>query len=196
MKDDKLIVKECRAFNIGEVEYLSEEKDILVHMKVFSGVTGREQDVAIRRSAITPKRVKEAIASAGGITPADKDLKVLVEKMEEFINELVVNREISSAHKNIGLTMNDGIEFRGCDSILRSGVRVHSRYYGRFDINQKGSLDEIKMLYRTLNKSGSLALPLSMLGAAATVLSFSNNMWGTHIYNFIVHLLQRCTKGT
>lgn len=34
MKDDKLIVKECRAFNIGEVEYLSEEKDILVHMKV------------------------------------------------------------------------------------------------------------------------------------------------------------------
>lgn len=61
MKDDKLIVKECRAFNIGEVEYLSEEKDILVHMKVFSGVTGREQDVAIRRSAITPKRVKEQL---------------------------------------------------------------------------------------------------------------------------------------
>lgn len=172
MNTNKLIVKECRAFEIGGVEYLSEEKDILIHIKVFSGVTGREQDVAIRRSAITPKRVKEAIASAGGITPADKDLKVLVEKMEEFINELVVNREISSAHKNIGFTMNDGIEFRGYDSIWQSGVRVHSRYYGRFDISQKGSLDEIKMLYRTLNESGSLALPLSILGAAATVLSF------------------------
>lgn len=70
--------------------------------------------------------MKEAIASAGGITPADKDLKVLVEKMEEFINELVVNREISSAHKNIGLTMNDGIEFRGCDSICGLGfVCIH-----------------------------------------------------------------------
>lgn len=195
MNTNKLIVKECRAFEIGGVEYLSEEKDILIHIKVFSGVTGREQDVAIRRSAITPKRVKEAIASAGGITPADKDLKVLVEKMEEFINELVVNREISSAHKNIGFTMNDGIEFRGYDSIWQSGVRVHSRYYGRFDISQKGSLDEIKMLYRTLNESGSLALPLSILGAAATVLSFSNNMWGTHIYNFIVHLLGSSSTG-
>ena len=39
MNTNKLIVKECRAFEIGGVEYLSEEKDILIHIKVFSGVT-------------------------------------------------------------------------------------------------------------------------------------------------------------
>ena len=119
MNGNKLIVKECRAFNIGELEYLSEEKDILVHMKVFSGVTGREQDVAIRRRAITPKKVKEAIASAGGITPADKDLRALVDRMEDVINELVINREISSAHKNIGFMMNDGIEFVKREVLVR-----------------------------------------------------------------------------
>lgn len=189
-------VAKMSPLKIVGLEYLVDENDINVKFQVFSFRRKQMVSFLIRRSKLSPTILKEEIAKNAGVFP--DDIIKLYQTAEDYINIMLTQEDSevwTEAHYKIGFRYRDDELIFAADEIYTKDKVIHSRYYGRLDMHSQGNLEEIRSMYATLIESKSVALPLSMLAAASTVLSFSNHAWDTHIYNFIVHLLGSSSTG-
>lgn len=187
---------ELRYLSITGLELLVDEGDINVKFSFYNFRTQMMENFSIQRSKLTPASIKYQLAQRGGICP--KNLKKLCEVAEEHINKIIVENATTTwsfAHRNIGFRMLRGELVFAADSLITKECIMPSRYYGRVPLQPRGELETIKTMYQVLDDNNSVALPLSMLGVASIVLSFSNHVWNTHIYNFIVHLQGTSSTG-
>lgn len=192
----ELQVAEMSPLKIVGLESLCDENDINIKFQTFSFLKKHMVDFSIRRSDLLPAILKKRIAENAGILP--NDINKLCQMVEEYIKSLFMEDRPgvwTDAHYKIGFRHRDGELVFQAYSIYTKDTVIPSRYYGRLDLQPRGSLEKIREMYATLIESRSVALPLSMLAAASTVLSFSNHEWDTHIYNFIVHLLGSSSTG-
>lgn len=185
-------------FSVDGLEVLLDECDINIVCSVYNFISGKRVSFRIRRTKLSKNALKHEIVRNGG--KSTFKWKELCMAIEEYVNDLLslcsYSRVCTTAHKKVGFIERDGgVEFDSSIRILSDSSEVYSRYYGRLLLDKKGDVSAIKDLYEKLIESGSMALPLSLVGATATVLAFSNRMWGTHIYNFIVHIADTSSTG-
>lgn len=183
-------------FQIVGVEYLNDENNFNLKFRVMNFAMGKMADFDIKRTELTPATLECELKRNGGICP--ENCKKLCDKIEKVVNQILLGKlpvAISYAHYGIGWRFVNGEILFLADKIYKGSDVIPSRYYGLRDVSSKGNIDCIKELFNDLILSGSIALPLSMLGAASVVLSYSNLVWDTHIYNFIVHLLGSSSTG-
>jgi hypothetical protein len=187
---------DIKVFDIVGLEMLTDEGDINVKFSFYNFKEQRMETFSILRSQLTPASMKKNIVQRGGVCP--KNLRKLCEVAEDYINKIIIENTPTTwsyAHCRIGFRMMQGELVFAADSIYTKDEVIPSRYYGRVPLQPQGDLSEIKELYKVLHENKSVALPLSMVGAASVVLSYSNHKWGTHIYNFIVHLQGTSSTG-
>lgn len=196
---DKLSEDIARSpIRLDGLEELLDEEDANIKVSIYNCKTKRMVTDAIKRSMLTPEALRKALIRNNGVCPNIKAIRMLAEMFETQINRLLMMEDSelwSEAHKTVGFIERDGILEFDSDGICRDGKWIPSHYYGKFDIQQKGSLAAIQNMFAKLVAANSPAVPLSILGAASTVLSYSNKVWGTSIYNPIVHLLGNSSRG-
>ena len=178
------------------LEKLQDESDTNIKFQIYSFNVNRMVDFSIKRTELSAEMLKKKISANDGVCP--KDMNKLFLAVEEYVNSMLIQGDSSTwsvAHYKIGFRIRNGELVFLADSIYTKNGVIQSRYYGRIDLQPKGDFEEIRSMYATLIESKSVALPLSVLAAASTVLSFSNHAWDTHIYNFIVHLLGSSSTG-
>lgn len=186
-------------YKVKAIEALVDDNDYNIVISVWNGFKKTMVQFSILRSELNAASLKRNITKNGGIIPVKaRDLKALVEMTEFQVNKMILSDDScvwKSAHNNLGYIVRDGkVEFDGADVITEDGVNK-SRYYGRFNIKSVGNFENIREMFNRLLETDSPALPLLMLGASATILSYSNKAWDTHIYNFVVHLLGTSSSG-
>lgn len=183
-------------FRVVGLEELLDEEDVNIIIEVCDCKNCEMVSFSILRSDLNAKSLKRAISKNKGIVPAD--INMLVRMTEQEVNRMLMSGDDSiwnTAHFNTGYIERDGeLEFDSCEIIMKDSV-LNSRYYGRFDIVPKGDFSAVLKMFEVLNESDSPAIPLLMLGATATVLAFSNHIWNTHAYNFLVHLSGTSSTG-
>lgn len=187
---------DVKIFDIVGLEILPDEGDVNVKLSMYDFKKQRMTQFSIKRSKLSATSIKRNIVIRGGVCP--KDVGKLCDCVERCVNNLIVENAPATwsyAHCKIGFRMLQGELVFAADSIYTPDEVIPSRYYGRIPLQPAGDLETIKEMYGILNDNQSVALPLSMLGAASVVLSFSNHKWGTHIYNFLVHLLGTSSTG-
>lgn len=185
-------------FNIVGFEELKDEQDMNVMVSIFNCRKRCVETDGIKRSKLTAASLQLAIIRHHGIAPVGEEQTKLKELVERKINQLLLKAPASiwsEAHKKIGFVQRDDILEFDSAYIYRNNQKISSRYYGRFDIAPKGSIEKIKEMFNTLIANSSPAVPIIALGAASTVLSFSNAKWDTNFNNPIIHLLGTSSKG-
>lgn len=187
---------DVKIFDIVGLEMLPDECDVNVKFSMYDFKKQRMTQFSIKRSKLSATAIKRNIVIRGGVCP--KDVGKLCDCVERCVNNLIVENAPatwSCAHCRIGFRVLQGELVFAADSIYAKDEVIPSRYYGRVPLQPKGDLTVIKEMYKVLDDNQSIALPLSMLGAASIVLSFANHAWDTHIYNFIVHLQGTSSAG-
>lgn len=194
--ENEIDIVDVKVLDIIGLELLLDEGDVNVNFSFYNFKEQRMETFSILRSQLTPALMKKNIVQRGGVCP--KNLRKLCEAAEDYVNKIIIENTPTTwsyAHCRIGFRMMQGELVFAADLIYTKDEVIPSRYYGRVPLQPQGNLSEIKELYKVLHENESVALPLSMFGATSVVLSFSNNKWGTHIYNFIVHLLGTSSTG-
>lgn len=190
-----------RFFQVNSLIRLVDKQEFEVEFQVLNLAEGAMEKVIINRTDISPKFIKHLIVRNGGVCiDADKACKVV----EDEINQLLVKlyRAEGSCksilrykHQTLGWRKrNDEVEFCA-DKIYRTDRVVESEYAGAYKIQPIGTMDNIiSMAKRCILGHTPLEAAVAA-GVAATVLSYSNLMWGTSMDNPILHLSGTSTTG-
>lgn len=180
----------------GLIEHV-DECDIEILFSVFNFVKRAFCEFSIKRTALTPRELKRNIVKNGGICLEEKKL---CEMAELYVNNMLLHegkdrKLIKTSHTALGWKFYENeIEFDAF-AIYRRNEICNSYYAGRFDIEPKGCLQNICDMFESCIKGNVAMQAIMTLGAAATVLSFSNLMWGTNTYNPIIHLMSNTSRG-
>ena len=123
----------------------------------------------------------------------------IIRKVVQLITEKnaqnAINSSVSLVHSGLGWYMwNSDFVFKGWDIFTSEGT-VFSTYIGNADIESGGDLEEYVDMLRQWVCGNTKMEGICCMAAAATVLLFANQIWGTSIDNPINHLVGNSTTG-